>query len=162
MTDLQQLHINNGYYIQVESLKTIAGCTVKFPNNIFKNMPPIEKTYILHDDPCDIELYVTSLERSIISKTIPATKSNIRILILQDIMLYAFKIGISKDLIIINDKVKRSLFDVLALKQTRMERELEARLCVGLIDLLAGKINTLANNVEGYNQIVNFFETGEL
>ena len=160
MNALQQFHIKNRYYVQVKHLPKTPGCFVKFPNNLFINQKKIEKTYILDKDSCIIEMFTLVDGEKIVSKEITATKSNIRLLVLEDIALYTLSLGLSKNLIVTEGD--KTLFDMLTVNRSRKDAENELKLCYQFRNLLLGIPNHNITDVEGYSQIVKCFENGGL
>lgn len=158
MDDIQQLHIDHGYYISVKPLSGSFGCVINFPPNRLKKIPLTHRTYILCPESYGIEIY-TAIDGHIHSNMVQATSSNIRLLVLQDIMLTAFDRHISKELIVVED-TEKNLFQMLEIPQTKKEKELETQLCVNFRELLAG--NVVASDLEGYEQVFLCFENGGL
>lgn len=159
MKNIINFHVKNGCYVEIKSLQKINGCFVNFPKNILYNIDPVSKTYIVDEYGWNIELYITKFRRNIASKKIPTLQSNIRLLILQDIILYTFSLGLSKDLIVIENNKK--LFDIIKLNVEKEELEKERKLCHNLKQMLLGE-RAPYNNLEGFSQVLECFENGGL
>ena len=157
MTNLKEFHINHDYVVKVNGIKNRAGCIANYPENKFLGKPKTDKTYLLYTDPCSIELYITNYEETT-SKNIPAFCSNIRLLVIQDIFLYAHSLGLSKELIFTDGSIP--LFNMLEIPQTKEQKDVETQLCVRFRELLAG--NVVASDIEGYEQVLSCFEKGGL
>ena len=155
MNDIVKFHIKHGYYVKVEALPNLMGCSAIFPANVLYERDVIEKTYVLNIDPVSIDIYTLEWGKPIVSKNVLAYKTNIRLLVLQDLMLYAYSMGLSKDLIVIQDG--KTLFELLALDNTKEELTLETELCKSFRKMLAGDIDA-TSNVEGYQQVLTCFE----
>ena len=159
MDYIKEFHIQHGYVVKVELLDTQSkyGCKVEFPANTFMKLLPVQKTYLLYDNPYAIELLV-NYDDETTRRTIEVLATNIRLLVIQDIFLTAHKRKISKDLIIVSGS--KTLFDMLEIPQTEAERKLETELCLQFRELLAG--NVAASDIEGYEQVLSCFENGGL
>ena len=159
MNELIKFHILNNFYVRIQPIPHSIGCIVNFPANRFTKTLAIDKIYMLNNDPYSIDLYVLENNKSILTKNVPANNSNIRLLIVQDIILNTFRLGMSKDLVVVEESDK-NLFGMLEMPQTREEKELETRLCVNFRELLAG--NVVTSDIEGYEQVLLCFESGGL
>lgn len=78
---------------------------------------------------------------------------------MEDIILKTFDLDLSKDLITVYDN--RKLFDILSINLNKEDTQIEQVLCVKFRKLLHGEVDDL-ENVEGYQQLVDIFETGGL
>lgn len=158
MKNIIKFHIDHECYIKVVPLKKSVGCEAYFPKSIFLNHNINKKTYILRDDPHAIDLYVTNEDT--INKLIPTTKYNIRLLVLQDILLTASFLGLDKQLILIDSD--KTLFDLLQLPQSKKDMKLEYKLCEQFRDFLTEDYLELTDAVDGLQQVLSVFENGGL
>jgi hypothetical protein len=153
--NVKELHVKNKYYISINPLPKFHGCTVEFPENVFKNRERINKIYLLDED-CLIEYYLIAQGKKIADK-IQAQNSNVRLLVVQDIILTAFALEISKELMVVEDSNK-NLFDLLKIPQTKEEADAEVSLCVEFRKLLAGDVPN--SSIDGFDQLFYYFEKG--
>lgn len=161
MDNVTQFHIDHGYIVKVDNVGKRAGCTAHFPEHRFMQLPAIDRTYLLYNDPCVIEIYTVKHfpeREKILEDVVEAVVTNIRLLVIQDIFLAANTIGMSKDLIVTHSG--KTLFEMLKIPMTEEERSLETQLCVTFRELLAG--NVTSSDIEGYAQILSCFENGGL
>jgi hypothetical protein len=157
VTTIKDFHIRNNYIVKITDLDDHAGCSVIYPQNVFNNTPLLQKTYFVFSDPCVIEIFECT-ESNTVSRTIDAVRTNIRLLVIQDIFLTTYTRGISKDLILIEGS--KTLFDMLEIPQTEEERKLETQLFGQFRELLVG--NVVTSDIDGYNQVLLCFENGGL
>lgn len=159
MKNIQDFHKKHNYIVTITSLERTPGCYVTYPSNLLLKMPFTERTYILSYDPCVIELFIKEGGDDIISRRIEADAGNIRLLVMQDVFLQANKRNMSKDLIINNES--KNLFELLELpEQTPEEKERETQLYIKFRKLLDGDVTM--SEIEGYDQLLSYFESGGL
>lgn len=158
MHTIQQFHINHDYVVVTSGIKNECGCVVRYPKNIFKNLVPMQTTYLIDPPNATLSVYISDYDSIIETKNIQASRINIRLLVIQDVFLTSYKRDIYKDLIMASDN--QTLFQMLAFEQTEEEKLLEAQLCDIFRDMLDG--NVPSSNIEGYAQLVSYFESGGL
>lgn len=149
-----EFHKKNNYYVSVDPLYEMYGCVTTFPENIFNNREKLVKTYILCNRTYQIEYYV-NWGKLVKSENIQAHSNNIRLLVAQDILLTTLRLKISKYLIIPKEK---TIFEILLIPQTEEQKKTEAKLCKEFSRILAGEVSS--SNVEGYDQLLSYFERG--
>lgn len=154
--NIRDFHINHGYYIQIKPLPHTVGFASIFPPNKVLGINLLERTYILNSNNYTIELYVKEQNRKIISKEIQATKSNIRLLVLQDLFLYTYSVDISEDLIVTDT----SLWDLLYFDKPKHEVKQELKLYKNFKKTLRGDVVT--ENIDGFDQLLFCLENGGL
>ena len=166
MNKITLFHIEHKYYIQVKPLPNMIGCIVRFPCNSFINKQEINRTYIINNDPYNIELFNVEKGKQIIQKRIYAQKIAVRVLILQDILLKTLSYNISTKLILVeNGKIQKNIFKALNVDMDENDILLEKELCLKFRNLLSGKVENDIDNVEiakSYRQLLECFEKGEL
>ena len=149
-----QFHIDHKCYVRIKPLNKEIGCIVSFPKNKLKDIKENTITYILDKNTYQIEVYSI---HNVKPKIIQANKINIRLLVVEDIILKTFALDLNKDLIIVDDKKK--LFEVLSINIDNEDLKKEQFLCKKFRSLLSGEVDDL-EDVEGYQQLVNVFENG--
>jgi hypothetical protein len=152
--DVIQFHVNNKCCVDVKPLNVEVGCIVSFPANKLTGIKENTITYILDKNVYEIEIYGKNSKQP---RKIKASKFNIRLLVIEDIILKALDLGLSKDLIRVEDGAK--LFDILSVNISDKDLTIETLLCKKFRKLLCGEVDNL-EDVEGYQQLVTVFENG--
>lgn len=154
--NIKQFHIKNKYYVSVNKIPSFYGCIAEFPYNIFSDQDELNKIYILDTDNYIIEHCVTTKGKNK-NSNIQACSTNIRLLVVQDIILTAFRRKMSQQLIITKDTDK-NLFDILDIPQTTKQSSAEALLCLEFRKLLSGEVSD--SKIDGFDQLFFYFEKG--
>ena len=160
MSKIIDFHIKNGYYVKIKSLDPLNGCLVEFPRNIFRNINQINQTYVLNINPYSIDLCISDENKKVLAKNnVNATCHNIRMLVIEDIVLTAWKKGFPQKLIV-TEKNKKIL-DLLKIEQSNEERRIEIELYEIVKKLLSGE-SIDDSKIEGCDQVIKVFEKGGL
>ena len=133
--DIVQFHIQNEYYVKIEPLNSV-GCQAHFPVNILNNVPQITKVYMLNEDSIDLHIYIN--DELVTSTNIETEKIQARLVVIQDILLFANTLEITPALIIVED----DLMKMLDIGLTKEEREQEKELFVIFRDLVSSGVVT--------------------
>ena len=160
MKKVISFHIKNGYYVKVKPVPNIAGCFVTFPTNLIYSLGELSKTYIINRDRYEIEVYELEKKEKIHSKVIHADKYNVRLLIIQDILLKTLLRNMSKSLIVAEGE--KTIFDMLSISLDKEDAEIEKVLCLKFSSLLEGEIeHDIDSKIKSsYLQLLKFFESG--
>lgn len=149
--DIVNFHVKHNYYVSIEPIKNFCGCSVIFPKNKLMNIPELNKTYILYSTNYTIEYYVQLK----LKDTIQAHNNNIKLLVVQDILLTTLRRNMSRHLLLSKEK---RLFELLEFEQTKTQKAEEAKLCKEFSNILSGQAT--GSNIEGYDQLLSYFEKG--
>jgi hypothetical protein len=163
--DVIKFHIDNNYYVDVKSLPKMQGCCVTFPANHAAKYAETTITYLLENTPWIIEKYELIHGQNLNVRKIPTTKSSIRILVLEDILLRTIARKLAQRLIIVDKTEGKNVFDALSLEMEGESLVLERDLLSKFRDLIMGKVNHNIENpelLEGYRLVLNCFENGGL
>lgn len=94
MKTYKDIALNSKYFVKVNNILDMNGCTVVLPENIFNNINSISYTYLINGD--GVELYNNSFE---LISFINSPEFATRAIIIYDIFTKANKIGIKPELI---------------------------------------------------------------
>ena len=98
MNKIVKFHIDNNYYVKIQPIPNLIGCTATFPPNLLTNQPGYIKTYTVNEKLSYIEI-LSTLNKTL--RHINVNKIVIRLLITEDILLNTINRGISRHLMII-------------------------------------------------------------
>lgn len=167
---LKEFHVKNDYYVKVQELnsKEFVGCTVKFPQNVLKKNKIYEKKriYMINKDYLSVDIFTVSNNETS-HRTIETLPYESRFFVIVDIVLQAYILNISPELIIIvntdNNILNKKMVDIIQIDMSNKHRMFESKLLHSFGQVVNNNIdmnNVDINIIESVKKLQDFISDG--